>query len=355
MMSILVSFPTRRSELFFSNNVTEEFNGSLHNQILLMVDVFDDYALKKIIEKYGRPRYVIGTLSYYKSEFDISVYTAPIWIETELARYKSTPLVYSELQNLQTLYTANFQVNKKQINRFLAIKFCEIFEVDVNYTWSGIGKDFDLEHIVKEQNNIRDPVIEKYWANILSPISKFKQKWIQWEDLDEAQSNGSSIPNYGENSAVWNNGLHNIVSSTAISLITESIWTQQAMTFTEKTVYAIAGLTFPVWVGGYRAATEWKNKGFDIFEDIIDHSYECMPTLIERCFYAFYLNKHILTNLELAKRLREENMSRLLSNRAKLTSDTFREYNRKIIKTWPLELQDPALQSLCRHLPYLNK
>jgi hypothetical protein len=141
------------------------------------------------------------------------------------------------------------------------------------------------------------------------------------------------------------------VSNSAISIITESVWTQHATTFTEKTLYSVLGMTFPIWVGGVNSATCWKNKGFDIFDDVIDHSYQNLPTLLERCFYAFYLNKDILTDFEKVSTLRKQKLGRLANNRNLLTSGTFRKYNQKEIQKWPNDLQELANASIIKYLP----
>lgn len=354
MIQVLVSYPTSRDKLVVSGT-TEEYTGTLDGKILYIWDVIDDQTLLEILSKYGLPKYIAAdSLSYYSSSvLREPMYVTDMWLETELENFEYNGISHPVVQNLQTKHTANFQINKKQINRYLAIKFCEIFDISVNYTWSGIGKYFDLTHIIDEQNKINDPVIGYYWEDIFAPITKFDQKWLYKGNLNIENKHG--ISEYGGNINSWNNGLNSIVSNTAISLITESVATQQAMTFTEKTAYSVLGLTFPIWVGGYRSATEWKNKGFDVFEDIIDHSYECMPTLIERCFYAFYLNKDILTDTTAASQLRTTHMERLVNNRKKLTSDTLNKHNKKIIETWPPDLQEPMIKAMQDNLHFINK
>jgi hypothetical protein len=194
-------------------------------------------------------------------------------------------------------------------------------------------------------------VIDEYWTDILSPIKTFKKKWYSFtnEKFDE-----SGVTNYGNNIAVWNKHLIDIVSSSAISIISESVDTHIASTFTEKTVYSVLGLTFPIWVGGVNSALHWKAKGFDVFDDIIDHSYQNLPTLLERCFYAFYLNKDILTDLEKLSNLRLQHLDRLIKNRNLMTSNTFTKYNQLSIQQWPDDLQIPANNSITRHLKKLN-
>jgi len=344
-MKVFVSFPTVRNLLFESSN-KEPFCGRIDGQILYVWDTIDDEMLSTIIDHYGTPKYIfMDSASCYQSKFN-NVYFVDAWLEAEILMWEKNKLVI-ETSPIITTHIANFQINKKQINRFLTIKLCEIFDVVVDYTWSGIGSTFDLSYIIAEKQKLNDHNIDLFWNQILSPIHQFDKKWI---DVNDKQIFTSSVVNYGKNYQVWNAGLNKIMSSTAVSLITESVWTQTAATFSEKTAFSLLALTFPIWIGGYNMATEWKNKGFDIFDDIIDHSYERMPTLLERCFYAFYLNKDILTDVALAKELRSKHMDRLVNNRDRLTSDNLKKYNRKIISTWPEELQQPALESMHRNL-----
>jgi len=344
-MKTLVSFPSYR-DLLFESEGTIPFCGSLEGNILHVWDIIDDTTLSYIFEKFNNPKYVFIDSSTYKSDLNVDIYAVDAWLESELLGWKKNNLAIES--SPVTTHTANFQVNKKQINRFLAIKLCEIFSIDVNYTWSATDKTFDLSHIVQENQNLNDDNINKYWEQLLSPISKFERKWIATQDNHDFSS--SSVENYGDNLEVWNAGLNNIMSNTATSLITESVSTQIAALFTEKTAFSLLALTFPIWVGGFNAASEWKKKGFDVFEDVIDHSYENMPTLLERCFYAVYLNLEILTNIELASDLRNKHMDRLIKNRDMLTSENLKNYNRKVISTWPDDLQQPALESIHRYL-----
>ena len=343
-MKTLVSFPDHR-DLLFESIGKLPFSGSLKGNILHVCDIIDDTTLAYIFKKFNKPKYVFVDSSTYISTLDVDIYAVDVWLESELVNWEKEKLIVFD--NVRTTHAANFQINKKQINRHLAIKFCEIFNVDANYTWNGIKKSFDLSNIVEEKKHLTDAQINLYWGEILAPIYKFDKKWIK---VNDNQVFDHSVINYGVNFKVWNYGLNKIMSDTAVSLITESVQTQLAALFTEKTAFSMLALTFPIWVGGYNMATEWKKKGFDTFDDVIDHSYENMPTLLERCFYAIYLNLEILTNIELASNLRNKHMDRLIKNRDMLTSENLKNYNRKVISTWPTELQQPALESMHRYL-----
>lgn len=331
----------------------QQFTGTLAGNILHVWDVIDDAVLKTIVDKFGEPKYIImDSFSYYNTSLNIPVYCIDAYIEHCLVQSKS--IVVTPVDEITVDHVANFLINKKQINRFLAMKFSEIFDIDVNYTWSGVGKEYDLIHIIQEKNSLIDRLIDQYWGEILCPISKFEKKWYSESDKTVVESHGI-IPKPGGDMERWNKYLNHIVSNSAISIITESVWTQHAITFTEKTLYSVLGMTFPIWVGGgMNAATCWKNKGFDIFEDIIDHSYQNLPTLLERCFYAFYLNKDILTDFEKISTLRKQNLDRLVGNRNLVTSGTFQKHNQAVVQQWPNDLQALANASIIKHLPGLH-
>ena len=142
--------------------------------------------------------------------------------------------------------------------------------------------------------------------------------------------------------------------SSAISLITESLRFEKAATFTEKTIYSVLGLTFPIWVGGYNQATEWKNIGFDVFDDIIDHSYQSHDTLIERCYYAFANNLDLLSNKDKSAKLRLLCKVRLLKNRKLLLNNHLGIIANNKISTYPQELQ-LCMPEILKYFPHLGQ
>jgi hypothetical protein len=202
----------------------------------------------------------------------------------------------------------------------------------MSYTWSGAGQNSNLSSIVNDLHQIKDQNIEKYLHNILSPI----QLDPQWHTINPGENNdNSAVLNYGKNQDVWNYVLCEKMSNTAVSLITESMPNYRISAYSEKTLFSVLALTFPIFVGGYSMASTWKNAGFDIFDDLIDHSYEKLPTLIERCFYAFELNKKILTDINYASTKREQCMERLMKNQHLILSTQLSKSNKAQMKTWP--------------------
>ncbi|HNT71378.1 MAG TPA: hypothetical protein PKI83_06955, partial [Bacteroidales bacterium] len=84
-----------------------------------------------------------------------------------------------------------------------------------------------------------------------------------------------------------------------------------------------------------------KDQGFDIFDDIIDHSYQYHNTLIERCYYAIADNLEILTNLQHSSKLRDAMQKRLNANRQKIIYDCL-EFTNKML--------DPTSGSIINNL-----
>lgn len=108
-----------------------------------------------------------------------------------------------------------------------------------------------------------------------------------------------------------------VYSPTAVNLIVETLelaWGAN-MTYTEKTGFAMCGLNFPIWLGGYGQAETWTDLGFDVFSDIINHDYQYITDPAESMRRALSDNLSILTDLDLAKQLRAQAMPRLLANR----------------------------------------
>ena len=283
------------------------------NHVLHIYDVFDQEYVDYILTK-GTPYCIVNDhLSTPPYHNPIPFYGLPLFAE------KDTRIVTDQLEfdnNLSTSHCFNFMINKKQINRFLCIKFVEHFNLtNFDYTWSAADQNFDMSDILKELDALgpRSPLDDKTRSAILAPI-KLKERFIEFSQEQGIKSK-SAIKNYGGNAWTWKNGLNDLFLKSSISLITESLRFQQATAFTEKTLYSVLGLTFPIWIGGYNQATEWKRLGFDTFDDIIDHSYQSYNTLIERCYYAFANNLELLTNKSKSAELRATHQERLFKNR----------------------------------------
>jgi hypothetical protein len=131
-----------------------------------------------------------------------------------------------------------------------------------------------------------------------------------------------------------------------VSLITEPVFYERETIVTEKTLMAMWGGTIPIWIGGWRIADWMRNQGFDVFEDVIDHSYQDLPDPVDRCRLAIELNLSLLQNFEFVARFFDSNQSRFQHNLNLLQSNFFRSKCLEIIRL----TQDPVHSVLKRLL-----
>ena len=270
------------------------------------------------------------------------VYTLPLFVTETAYLLVNNKNLFSPLLKpgsaTSTKTAFNFMINKKQVNRYLCIKLVELFELtSFDYTWSGVDQNFDMSTILEELNKLgtSSPITDLERTFLLLPITtQSKVLLIFKTEIAEYGLRNNTGP-WG----IWVSGLKSIFLDSAVSLITESVSYDPAMVFTEKTIYAIIGLTFPIWVGGYKQAQNWEKLGFDTFNDVIDHSYQHYDTVIERCYYAIKNNLKILQDVEYASQLRSTHMARLKANDALLRSGHLEKFCRDTFKTWPQDLQ----------------
>lgn len=312
------------------------------------VFINDAIGPDRVIETYNiLPNYlVVDHWSSYVTDYNL--YCSPIWLADQVE--KIDLLSYDDVDVLTTDYSFNFIINKKQINRFLCIKFVELFELqNFEYTWSGAGREFDLSNIIDEMNALgRSCPLSLTQKCIMLQSIKLQEKFIGTLNVDNNVGVRISDCNWP-----WYNGLREIYSFSAISLITESVRYEKGSLFTEKSLYPLLGLSFPIWIGGYQQASEWKRMGFDIFEDVIDHSYENYNTLIERCYYAFFNNLDLLKNFDKLKEIRQQMLPRLKNNYKLVENKHLAQLVKQQILQWPVELQQHTFKFIEKRYPKL--
>lgn len=133
----------------------------------------------------------------------------------------------------------------------------------------------------------------------------------------------------------WNDFLDkNVFEPTAVSLITEALELEwgACMTFTEKTVYSVLGLNFPIWLGGYQQAVSWEKLGFDSFDNVINHDYQYQTDPALSMEQALSDNDKILRDLEYAAYIRKNMLPRLMHNRQKFLNHSFQKQISQILQ-----------------------
>jgi hypothetical protein len=108
---------------------------------------------------------------------------------------------------------------------------------------------------------------------------------------------------------------------------------------TEKTSKPFVWYQVPIFLGPVGTLPLIREVGYDVFDDIIDHSYQNCETLIERCYWAMERNRHILDDLSVATKLRLQNQDRLIANRNLLLDNQLGKFIDKRVMEFPSDLQ----------------
>ena len=236
---------------------------------------------------------------------------------------------------------------------FLASECQEFIDQDINPLWElksrifnfsinkpRIHRKFLLEEIERlGLTSYRHSLAWKY-----NPVNSIKITDFKiGPEIEEEMSirNGNF-----KNAETYDKLLKGIYQDTCISIITEPCFYEREALITEKTFMAIMGGTIPIWFGGWKNAQSLATLGFDVFEDIVDHSYETLEDPYERCTQSLERNLHLF-DLEKMQKIIKDNKHRLQHNVDLLMSNPFlQECFTQVRKS-----QEPLRSSLLRIMP----
>jgi len=215
-------------------------------------------------------------------------------------------------QNYNTNGCFNFMVYKVRPLRKVFLELLQYFNLSTEYYTANVGQNSKPITIVHQDAEILNFL--KYRK--ITPLTLVPRIF----DTDIEQ--GYNVSHYSRFLE------RKVFGPSAVSLITEPIepeW-ENSMNFSEKTIFAMLGCNFPIWIGGINQASLWTSAGFDTFDDVIDHSYQTKATTIERMYYALKNNLELLSNLELARNTRSHLRDRLEANRQRVFDNVIKHW-----------------------------
>lgn len=309
----------------------EHIDKFLPDDVFFVPGMIEPTVLLNWLEKYGRPAYIVMDQAGDIKIDGLKIYSVPLR-GLAFSFEKFEKLNQSELlRTPDTKFCFNFFVNENlNVNKYTLIKLVEYFKFDCfDYVLNTDVTLCSIRPLLDQLTQMSDTeLLKEFRHKILKPVT-----------LDIKHNKNYSLDAVPCIVNKWTDNLELLFNQSAVSLISEPHGDQIASIFTEKTIFSIMGLTFPIFVGGYGNADYLKQTGLDTFDDIIDHSYQFLPTLPERCFYAFKNNMQILTDLKLATKLRQTHLTRLLKNRDLLYNRVLIDHVYKVVDTWPESLK----------------
>jgi hypothetical protein len=113
--------------------------------------------------------------------------------------------------------------------------------------------------------------------------------------------------------------MNSVYETTGVEIITGSRFFEQYPLLNGKTIQSVYAQNFPIYINGVGMA-KWMKElfGLDIFEDIIDHSYDEITDHFERLTAAIDRNTHLLDGSTNIHELWHDNQKRFKDNCEKM-------------------------------------
>jgi hypothetical protein len=182
----------------------------------------------------------------------------------------------------------------------------------------------------EEQQHIKDLMVNGY--------HEFKSCPPRLNDDEE-------IYVYGNNDNVSNfkNKLTPYYKDTFVEIVSETSFGEVSFLLTEKTLNSIYGCNFPIILCSKGAVSFLRSMGMDMFDDIIDHSYDSIENPIDRLYTAITSNIELLTNNQKTKQLWQDNQHRFINNVAFAKNTLYNFYSLRAEETMLKVVHDKNL------------
>jgi hypothetical protein len=112
----------------------------------------------------------------------------------------------------------------------------------------------------------------------------------------------------------WERKLSTYYKNTFVELVSETTFKEPTLLLTEKTYHAFLGCNFPILNSTVGTVEHLREIGFDMYDDIIDHSYDTITDPFERVYTLITKNQELLSNGEKIRKLWKDNLDRMLKN-----------------------------------------
>lgn len=116
------------------------------------------------------------------------------------------------------------------------------------------------------------------------------------------------------NSANYTKNLVPLYQNSFVEFVTESVYNFDLAWVTEKFLNSQLGSNFPIWISGKGTVTWLRKHGFDVFDDIVDHSYDTVQDPVIRMQNCVKNNINLFQNYNETKELWTKNKHRFQKN-----------------------------------------
>jgi hypothetical protein len=264
-------------------------------------DMFDYYSNKKFILITS-----VENLESYISNNNVSIVCWGGDLTNQQAEYKElSPIIDKNFDSKHTFLSLN---RNNRAQRLILLSMLH----GMNIQEHGL-----ISCMFREE--LTDPFVDTGWQfnnKQLDVRELVRSGFFKLMNSTELLSDKKDIYGFRTNDNVnnFNYKLRAYYTDTFVEIITETSYTETAYLLTEKTLNSIYGCNFPILLCGCGSVALLREIGFDMFDDIIDHSYDTIKDPINRLYTAITSNLDLLTNNEKTKDLWKTNKHRFLQN-----------------------------------------
>lgn len=162
-----------------------------------------------------------------------------------------------------------------------------------------------------------NPSFDDYWPDHLlsaEQLDVFNRGWklLQHNKLPNHQQRYDVSAN--NNADNFQKNLRNLYQNSTVEVVMETTWYNKGIFVSEKFLHTVYGCNFPILIGNPGTVNYLRNNGFDMFDDVVDHSYDLEPDPLMRIIKAVEQNKKLLLNQEYAWEMHHACKERFLAN-----------------------------------------
>jgi hypothetical protein len=290
--------------------------------------------LKELFKKYPNNKFILFTsLEFLETCLNEPNAYIVRWggdIVNQLNEYKNVqPIIEKNFDSPYTYVSLN---RHPRPHRHLAVALLHALNLEDKGLISWLSENrngFHWQGLLKTSN-----LASTYYLG----LDKFQQNTNLISDSFDIYPQGRSG---NDNAFNFNNKLSNYYKNTFVEIVAETTFKEPTLLLTEKTQNAFMGCNFPIFISTYGTVAFLREMGLDMYDDIIDHSYDTITDPVERVYAAIYNNKELLSNNNNTKKLWKENVDRVKSNAAFFSQAMYDFYEHRLTTDF-----DKALRNL---------
>ena len=164
-----------------------------------------------------------------------------------------------------------------------------------------------LDHLSWDVESIQASMFVDNREVVKEGYLKFYNTKLNANSHDIYQSDNDNFTNFNQN-------LRSKYQDSFVEIVSESSFATPGYNVTEKTLNSIYACNFPIILGGVGIVQLLRDIGFDVFDDVIDHSYDLITNPFNRIINAIECNKQLLLDADYAKEQWIKNKHRFESN-----------------------------------------